>query len=86
MTTEIPEAFRCLLEHPFTLPNFDYDGKRLSKQLHFLLGHLKYCAVVTEFVLKCSMQLQIIVTFPNIPCSLHHYPRLQSMLSMNNEL
>lgn len=41
MTTEIPEVFRCLLEHPFTLPNFDYDGKRLSKELHFSLGSLK---------------------------------------------
>lgn len=32
MTTEIPEIFRALLEHPFTLPNFDEYGKWLSSQ------------------------------------------------------
>lgn len=30
MTTEIPEIFKALLEHPFTLPNFDDDGKQLA--------------------------------------------------------
>ncbi|XP_041829879.1 TEF transcription factor, PAR bZIP family member a isoform X2 [Melanotaenia boesemani] len=31
MTTEIPEIFRALLEHPFTLPNFeDNDTEKLS--------------------------------------------------------
>lgn len=28
-TTEIPEIFRALLDHPFTLPNFDDNGKFL---------------------------------------------------------
>ncbi|KAM9336165.1 TEF transcription factor, PAR bZIP family member a isoform 2-T2 [Symphorus nematophorus] len=33
MTTEIPEIFKALLEHPFTLPNFDHndtDKEKLS--------------------------------------------------------
>lgn len=29
MSTEIPEIFKALLEHPFTLPNFDDNGKWL---------------------------------------------------------
>lgn len=29
MSTEIPEIFRALLEHPFTLPNFEDHGKLL---------------------------------------------------------
>lgn len=29
MSTEIPEIFRALLEHPFTLPSFDENGKWL---------------------------------------------------------
>lgn len=27
MSAEIPEIFRALLEHPFTLPSFDENGK-----------------------------------------------------------
>lgn len=32
MTTEIPEIFRALLEHQFTLPNFDDNGKWVRNQ------------------------------------------------------
>lgn len=32
MSAEIPEVFRALLEHPFTLPNFEDDGKWLLNQ------------------------------------------------------
>lgn len=32
MSAEIPEIFRALLEHPFTLPNFEDNGKWLSSQ------------------------------------------------------
>ncbi|XP_059180199.1 TEF transcription factor, PAR bZIP family member a isoform X2 [Centropristis striata] len=31
MTTEIPEIFRALLEHPFTLPNFDVNDTEKEK-------------------------------------------------------
>ncbi|XP_071318855.1 TEF transcription factor, PAR bZIP family member a isoform X2 [Trachinotus anak] len=31
MTTEIPEIFKALLEHPFTLPNFDDDDTEKEK-------------------------------------------------------
>ncbi|XP_004080162.1 thyrotroph embryonic factor isoform X2 [Oryzias latipes] len=33
MTTEIPEIFRALLEHPFTLPNFEDNGDTDKEKL-----------------------------------------------------
>lgn len=37
MTTEIPEIFRALLEHPFTLPNFEDNGEFLRRFMDFVL-------------------------------------------------
>lgn len=47
MTAEIPEMFRALLEHPFTLPNFDENGKWLSDQTVQCVSLEFACSTVT---------------------------------------
>lgn len=52
MSAEVPEIFRAVLDHPFTLPNFEYDGKCV-----FCCTCGSFCSeVISEFVFRseCS--------------------------------
>lgn len=38
MSSEIPEIFKALLEDPFTVPTFDYNGKKKRNNRNFFVN------------------------------------------------
>lgn len=38
MSSEIPEIFKALLEDPFTVPTFDYNGKKKQNNRSFFVN------------------------------------------------
>lgn len=68
MTSEIPEIFRALLEHPFTLPNFDENGKWLLMYGGpILISCIKVvfvCEKDIEKPLKCLQTVRVCCIIP----------------------
>lgn len=70
MSAEIPEVFRALLEHPFTLPNFEDNGKwLLNETVVRVLLKLTSNTVSWEFGLFLDY-LQATVHVLHNPCQL----------------